>query len=160
MRLSAGTPVRVTVAKQTGDNLIISTLSDFYGRKGNNVRDLILKQRDRWGNWLNVDGKSNSDAMDRMIQRIQRAYESAKLPDIFYVRSVKLKFSADESTGFSATMELANYMKDHDPSGMSEEAKAMNDRRKKKVGAAKAAAAKAKRKTEAFIASLGKNTGG
>ena len=40
--------------------------------------------------------------------RIQACYERAKLPDLFYCRSITLNFSGAE--GFKATMELASYM--------------------------------------------------
>ena len=133
MRLCSGSPVRVVVARQQDNNLIISTLSDFYGSKGSNVRDLIEKQRERWGNWLSVDGQNNIDAIDQMAQRIQRAYDAAKLPDIFYVRSIKTHCSAEEGEGFKGTMELVNYMPDNDPASMSDEDRATNDRLKLKV---------------------------
>jgi hypothetical protein len=132
MRLCSGSPVRVVVASQKDDNLVISSLSDFYGSKGGNIRELIEKQRERWGNWLSTDGQNNTTAIDQMAQRIQRAYDAAKLPDIFYVRSIKTHCSAEEGDGFKATMELVNYMPDNDPASMSDDDKAMNDRRKLK----------------------------
>jgi hypothetical protein len=134
MRLCAGTPVRVTVASQKDDNLIISTLSDFYGSGVNNVEKLIRQQQAKWGTWLG----DNSAQIDTMVQKIQRAYNAAKIPDIFYVRSIKTKCSGEEGQGFSATMELVNYMPDNDPAGMSIEDRDMNDRRKLKKRGTKA----------------------
>lgn len=140
MRLCAGTPVRVTVAAQSEgeDNLVISSLSDFYGSKGANIADLLQKQNERWALWLNADGQQNIQAVDQVAQRIQAAYDAARLPDIFYVRSIKLNCNADaEASGFKATMELVNYMPDNDPNLMDDDTKAMNDDRKiKKKGKA------------------------
>ena len=134
MRLCAGTPVRVTVASQKDDNLIISTLSDFYGSGVNNVGKLIRQQQAKWGTWLG----DNSAKIDEMVQKIQRAYNAAKIPDIFYVRSIKTKCSGEEGQGFSATMELVNYMPDNDPAGMAIEDRDMDDRRKLKKRGKKA----------------------
>jgi hypothetical protein len=136
MRLCAGTPVRVTVASQKDDNLIISTLSDFYGSGVNNVEKLIRQQQAKWGTWLGPE--ATSAQVTTMIQKVQRAYNAAKIPDIFYVRSIKTKCSGEEGQGFSATMELVNYMPDNDPAGMSIEDRDMNDRRKIKKRGKKA----------------------
>jgi hypothetical protein len=133
MRLASGMPVRVVVAQQTEDNLIISSLSEFYGSKGGNVADLILRQQERWGNWLNEDGLTNAAELQKMVDRIQVAYAAAKLPDIFYVRSVKVHCSAEEGEGFKATLELVNWMTDNDPASMSDEDRATNDRLKLKA---------------------------
>jgi len=132
MRLCAGSPVRVTVASQKDDNLIVSSLSDFYGSKGQDIGSLMKQQQDRWATWLGPDGQRSNAEMDKMVQRIQRAYDAAKLPDIFYVRSIKLNCSADESGGFKATMELVNWMNDSDPASMDDDTKALNDKRKLK----------------------------
>ena len=134
LRLCAGTPVRVTVASQKDDNLIISSLSDFYGGGGQNVGVLMAQQQDRWGNWLGPNGQQSAAELDKVVTKIQRAYTAAKLPDIFYVRSIKLHCSSDEGGGgFKATMELINYMNDSDPASMDADTRAMNDRLKLKV---------------------------
>lgn len=153
MRLCAGTPVRVTVAaqKEGTDDLVISSLSDFYGNKGQNIADLLLRQNERWALWLNVDGQRNIQAVDQVAQRIQRAYDAARLPDVFYVRSVKINCNADADAGdFKCSLELVNFMPDNDPNAMDADAKTMNDDRKlKKKGAApvkKAAQDKASKK--------------
>jgi hypothetical protein len=153
MRLCAGTPVRVTVASQKDGNLIISTLSDFYGSKGNNIGALIRQQQSRWGNWLSTMSATSSAPIDLVVQRIQRAYNAAKIPDIFYVRSIKVKCSAEDgsSGGFSATMELVNFMSDNDPSGMNQESRDMNDRRKLKKPGKKAAKTSADAKKSAQL---------
>jgi hypothetical protein len=134
MRLCAGTPVRVTVASQSEDesNLVISSLSDFYGNKGANIIDLLTSQSQKWGLWLNQDGQQNTEALQLLAQRIQAAYNAAKLPDIFYVRAVKINCSADESEGFKCSLELVNYMPENDPANLDANAQAQNNLRKLK----------------------------
>jgi len=134
MRLCAGTPVRVTVASQSEDesNLVISSLSDFYGNKGANIIDLLTSQSQKWGLWLNQDGQQNTEALQLLAQRIQAAYNAAKLPDIFYVRAVKINCSADGSEGFKCSLELVNYMPENDPANLDANAQAQNNLRKLK----------------------------
>ena len=83
--------------------------------------------------------------LSKMVTKIQRAYDAAKLPDIFYVRSIKIHCSGEEGEGFKATMELINFMADSDPANMDEDSRALNDRLKLP------AAQKGKKSTKADI---------
>ena len=130
LRLCAGTPVRVTVAAQKDDNLIISSLSDFYGGGGRNISVLMTQQQERWANWKDQNGNRSAAELDKAVAKIQRAYDAAKLPDIFYVRSIKIHCSGEEGEGFKATMELINFMADSDPANMDADSRALNDRLK------------------------------
>lgn len=137
LRLCAGTPVHITVARKPDDNsdaIVISSLSDFYDR-GANIVELLTKQNDRWGMWRK-DGSLDQAGIELTAQRIQAAYRAAKLPDVFYCRSVKLRFSADD--GFNMHMELASYMDANNPNRFSKDDRAKTDERKrKKHGAAR-----------------------
>lgn len=140
LKLCAGSPVHVTVAQESKDasaNIIISSLTDFYGGKVHDILGMLTRQNERWGTWRR-DGSQDAAKISVTAQRIQTAYEAAKLPDVFYCRAVTLSFSAD--SGFTAQMELASYMNTNDPSGFSADDQAKNNERKlKKHGPAKRA---------------------
>lgn len=138
LKLCAGSPVHVTVAQRSKDesaNIIVSSLTDFYGGQVHDILGLLTRQNDRWGAWRR-DGSQDAPKIAETARRIQAAYEAAKLPDVFYCRAVTLNFSAD--SGFTANMELASYMNSNDPSAFTDDDKAKNNERKlKKHGAAK-----------------------
>ena len=131
LRLCAGSPVHVTVAQKSeaDGNLVISSLSEFYDTKANNIVELLTKQNDRWGTWR-ADGSLDQAKIEETARKIQAAYRAAKLPDVYYCRAVHLHFSADE--GFSAHMELCNYMPDNDPKTFAADDQKKNDVTKKK----------------------------
>jgi len=143
-RLCPGTPVHVAVArKQDTGGLVISSLSAFYDRKGQNIENMIRQAASRWGN------QPGDAKLDEAIKRIQKAYETAKLPEVFYCRAVHLHFGS-ETDFFAAKMELVSYLDAmNDPAQISKEAQAMNDKRKvhkTSVAAKRKAAAAAKTK--------------
>jgi hypothetical protein len=156
-RLCPGTPVHVAVArKQDTGGLVISSLSAFYDRKGQSTEAMIRQAATRWGN------QPSDDKLDQAIARIKKAYETAKLPEVFYCRAVHLHFSA-ESDFFSAKIELVNYLDAMNaPEQISPEAREMNERRKihKTMALAKQKAAQdaktAELKRAASLESLGK----
>ena len=125
-RLCPGTPVHVAVArKQDTGGLVISSLSEFYDRKGQHTEAMVRQAAARWGYQV------SDDKLDIAIARIQKAYETAKLPEVFYCRTVHLKFTA-ETDFFSMKIELVNYLDAmNDPAQISTEAQELNDARKK-----------------------------
>jgi hypothetical protein len=141
LKLCAGSPVHVTVAQKSEQdgNLVISTLSEFYDTKANNIVGLLTKQNDRWGAWR-TDGSLDQAKIEETARKIQAAYRAAKLPDVYYCRAVHLHFSAEE--GFSAHMELSNYMPDNDPKTF-----ATDDQKKNDVAKLKKTSPAAKKQT-------------
>ena len=126
-RLCPGTPVHVAVArKQDTGGLVISSLSEFYDRKGQHTEAMVRQAAARWGYQV------SDDKLDIAIARIQKAYETAKLPEVFYCRTVHLKFTA-ETDFFSMKIELVSYLDAmNDPAQISTEAQELNDARKKR----------------------------
>jgi hypothetical protein len=131
LRLCSGSPVHVTVAQRSTaeTNLVISSLSEFYDLKANNIIDLLMRQRERWGAWR-TDGTLDQSWLEETARKIQAAYRAAKFPDVFYCRSVHLHFSGEGE--INARMELANYMPSHDPKALTETDREKNDQRKPK----------------------------
>lgn len=125
-RLCPGTPVHVAVArKQDTGGLVISSLSAFWDSKGRSTEAMIRQAASRWGN------QPSDDKLDAAIAAIKKAYETAKLPEVFFCRAVHLHFSA-ETDFFSAKIELMSYVDAmNDPAQISKEAQALNDLRKR-----------------------------
>jgi len=85
---------------------------------------MIRQAASRWGN------QPSDEKLNEAVTRIQKVYETAKLPEVFYCRAVHLHFSS-ETDFFSAKMELVSYLDAmNDPKQISKEAQAMNDNRK------------------------------
>ena len=130
LHLTSGSPVRVMVARQVndpsyGENITISTLSEVFDKRGNQIADLIRSQQGRFGRM----GLS-PEKLDEFATKVQNCYRTAKLQDIFYCRAVTHSFNEE---GYSAKMELVNYMEVRgDPDNLSDETKKMNESRKRK----------------------------
>ena len=124
-RLCPGTSVHVAVArKQDTGGLVISSLSAFYDSKGQSTEAMIRQAASRWGN------QPSDDKLAAAIAAIKKAYETAKLPEVFYCGAVHLHFSS-ESDFFSAKMELISYLDSmNDPAQISPEANELNQQRK------------------------------
>lgn len=137
LRLCAGTPVHVTIARQSSDpnNLTICSLSEFYDLQGQNIAKALLDQNDRWGQWR-TDGSMDQSQIEETARKIQQAYRSAKLPTVYYCRGVHLSFRPGDDI-FHARIELTNYMPSNDPSNMDSTSQDTNDRRKKTATSAK-----------------------
>jgi hypothetical protein len=152
LRLCAGTPVHITVARKSDQDggMVISSLSDFYDLQGNNIVDILLKQNDRWGAFRR-DGSMDPGRIAETARKIQAAYGRAKLPTIYYCRSVRLHFAASDEI-FHATMELTNYMPSNDPSQMDDVSQQLNDERKRRPTSTKLRVqAAARAKTDAIV---------
>jgi hypothetical protein len=137
LRLCAGSPVHVTVAKKSTEeaNLTICGISEFYDLSVDNILDVLTKQNERWGAFR-TDGSMDTGKISETARKIQAAYRAAKLPTVFYCKGIRLQFSAAD-TFFHATMELCNYMPSNDPANMSATDQKLNDQRKlKKVNPA------------------------
>jgi hypothetical protein len=134
LRMCAGTPVHITVAKKStdGTDLTICSLSEFYDIDATNIVKLLTEQNDRWG-WFRTDGSLSSQQIQAEAQKLQDVYRMAasKMPPAYYCKSIRKEFKADDQF-FHCTMELANYMPSNDPANMDEDSQAMNDVRKKK----------------------------
>jgi hypothetical protein len=131
LHLCAGTPVHVTVAKQSTDSndLTISTLSEFYDLTGQNILKLLTDQNNRWGAWRS-GGPLDQQALESSARKIQAAYQRAKLPSVYYCRGIQDTFGAGDDI-FHSRMELTNYMPANDPKNLDVTSQQMNDRRKK-----------------------------
>jgi len=159
LRLCAGTPVHVTVARKSTQegNLVISSLSDFYDLAGNNIVDILLKQNDRWGAFRS-DGSMDQTRIEETARKIQAAYRAAKLPSVYYCRLVRLHFAAEDES-FHASMELTNYMPSNDPSQFDDETEKLNDERKRHPTSASAKNAAAEKKHTDEIVTRGAKAG-
>jgi hypothetical protein len=133
LRLCAGTPVQVTVARQSTDSsdLTICSLSEFYDLGGSNVLKALTEQNNRWGSWR-TDGSMDPGKLTETARKIQRAYQTAKLPSVYYCRGVQMSFKQGDDI-FHARLELTNYMPSNDPANMDATSQEMNDRRKRKA---------------------------
>jgi len=132
LRLCAGTPVHVVVAKKSTNpnDLTICSLSEFYDLGGDQITELLTKQNDRWGAFR-VDGTMGQQSIEATARKIQAAYRAARLPSVYYCKAIRLQFKAEDEF-FHCSMELANYMPVNDPSNMDADTQAANDERKKK----------------------------
>ena len=132
LRLCAGTPVHVVVAKKSTNpnDLTICSLSEFYDLKGDQIVELLTRQNDRWGAFR-TDGTLDQQSIEATAQKIQAAYQAAKLPSVYYCKAIRLQFKAEDEF-FHCSMELANYMPTNDPANMDADTQAANDERKKK----------------------------
>ena len=162
LRLCAGTPVHVVVAKKSKDpnNLTICSLSEFYDLKGDQIVELLTKQNDRWGAFR-TDGTLDQQSIEATAQKIQAAYRAAKLPSVYYCKAVRLQFKADDEF-FHCSMELANYMPTNDPANMDADTQALNDERRMKPtsSAARRAVAQAKQSDDITNRAARQSSGG
>jgi hypothetical protein len=133
LRLRPGTPCRVTVADAVdgGEGSgITNGLSDLYSRRANPafIENSLFKGPNS-NAMISAEGWSTLQAA---MRKITAAYQSAKLTDWFYTRSVELHWAEDP--GWSATIELMNYVEARNlPANLSPQDKAMNDATKAQV---------------------------
>jgi len=105
LRLRPGSPCRVTVAREhrtegQGKTLVISPLSEVFEKRREQIAKMLREQAGRF---------HQKDAQtEKFTDRIMTALGAAKLQDVFYCRSAKHRFTADD--GYSVSMELVNYI--------------------------------------------------
>jgi hypothetical protein len=129
--LSAGTPCRVTVARQhralSGAEqgaLVLTPLSEVFERRSEELATFLRNQNARFRRTLNDEAR-----IKHVTDRLAVSMATAKMLDVFYVRSVTHRFAADD--GYRATIELVNYAPVRsDPKNLSPTDQLVNDRRK------------------------------
>lgn len=130
LKLRPGTPVRVRVARQQTDpskGLVINELSELFERRANPsfLRKLLRENRSRQGLTSAADAKT----LDDELGKLEAAFASARLTDWFFCRCVNHRFSKDD--GYSAEMELVNFVEARNLTALSNADKTANDRLKK-----------------------------
>lgn len=137
LRLRSGTPCRVTVGTAisgTGDGVIVNSLSDLLARRANPAfLSKALFDNPNSNAFIAAEGKAT---LQQALSKIEAAYQSAKLTDWFYTRTVDGHWNHED--GFSLTIELMNYVEARNlPANLSPQDKAMTDATKAvKPGAA------------------------
>ncbi len=111
LRLRPGTPCRVMVGRQVTDpseGLLVNSLSELFDRRFNGafLRKALI-DRPGSGNFLSPIGRQK---LEKALTQIEAAYQKAALTDWFYCRSVRHKWNAEDGEGYSAEIELANYV--------------------------------------------------
>lgn len=109
LKLRAGAAVRVTVAREVRDpalGVILSPLSEIFEKRTVELAKLIREQNGRFR--ASHDSNDGNLMAEEMANRIAAAITSAKLTDLFYVRTITHKFTA--SDGWSANMEVVNFI--------------------------------------------------
>jgi len=123
--LRAGMAVRVIVARLTRDpaNPQVSPLSEVFGRRASETAKFIQRQAGRFSPSADPFAEG-----DRMADAIAAAIERRKLTDLFFVRSIKHKFTFEDDGGWSADMELVNFIEARSlPDTISKEAQQISD---------------------------------
>lgn len=138
LRLRPGACVRVMVARSVEDpasgDVATDGLSQLMDRRSNPafLRKALLDNP----NSQAYIAAGQRPALERALARIDAAYQTAKLTDWFYVRSVCYRWSADE--GFQLTIELAGYQEArNNPASLSAQDKASDDHYKARVSGKK-----------------------
>jgi len=163
LRLRPGACVRIMVARQVEDpasnDVATDNLSQLMDRRANPafIRKALLENPASRA--LVAAGKR--DQLDRIMAKIDAAYQSAKLTDWFYVRSVCYRWDAQE--GFQVTVEVAGYQEArNNPASLSAQDKAADDHYKAKVSGKKpdARAAALQANQDALLLSLAERAAG
>lgn len=122
LALRPGTPVRVMIAEQEVDpskGLVVNTLSEIFARRHNPafLRKLLAEQRFRAGAFRD---ERDFVALEQALQRIEQSYDSAKITDWFFVRTVRHSFSSEDGGLYACKMEVMNYVEArNDPANLS-----------------------------------------
>jgi len=163
LRLRPGACVRIMVARQVEDpasgDVSTDNLSQLMDRRANPafIRKALLENPASRA--LVAAGKR--DQLDRVMAKIDAAYQSAKLTDWFYVRSVCYRWDAEE--GFQLTIEVAGYQEArNNPASLSAQDKASDDHYKARVSGRKpdARAVALQANQDALLLKLAERAGG
>jgi hypothetical protein len=130
LRLRPGSPVRVRVARQQTDpskGLVVNELSELFERRSNPafLRKLLRENRAR----APLTAAEDEKALDSALERLETAFASARLTDWFYCRCINHRLSKDD--GYSAEMELVNFVEARNLTALSAEDKATGNKLKK-----------------------------
>lgn len=113
LKVRYGTPVRCLVARQVREataqgakQVVITPLSEVFERRTEELRRFLLEQQERFS--PNSDPDMRQALVDEMVERIVRSINSAKREDLFYARTIKHNFSAED--GWTCSMELVNFL--------------------------------------------------
>lgn len=109
LKLRHGVPVRVTVARRVVDpakkNITVSPLSEIFERRPEEIKQAFMEQQQRFR--PDIDLSTSQALVEEFVRRIVRTKESVRRTDVFYVKTMKHNWSADD--GWSGTIELMNY---------------------------------------------------
>lgn len=133
LRLRSGTPCRVMVGRRVGPttpDLIINGLSDLLDKRGSILASKRAFVDGPAGQALSQAGRAK---LFEAIDKIDRAYQTAKLTDWYYCRCVEKKYGPD---GFTAQIELTNFVIADLPNNLSaQDQKDVNRRKIKRPNA-------------------------
>lgn len=108
LRLRPGTPCRVLVARRVADpaseGFEVNGLSELMDRRSNPA---FLRKALMGGTNLIAPGQARKK-LEEALARLEDAFQSSRLTDWFYCRTMAWQWSS--SDGWSATIELANYV--------------------------------------------------
>lgn len=126
LRLRPGTPCRVLVARRVSDpaseGFEVNGLSELMDRRSNPA---FLRKALATGTNLIAPGTAKKK-LEEALSRLEDAFQSSRLTDWFYCRTVSWHWST--SDGWSATIELANYVEARNsPANLGTQDAATND---------------------------------
>jgi hypothetical protein len=108
LRLRPGTPCRVLVARRVADpaseGFEVNGLSELMDRRSNPA---FLRKALMGGENLIAPGQARAK-LEEALSKLETAFQSSRLTDWFYCRNMSWRWSS--SDGWSATIELANYV--------------------------------------------------
>lgn len=130
LRLRPGTPCRVVVGTaisgETG-GVIVNELSSYYSRRAD--PDFLSKALFDNPNSSAIVASEGKAALQAALKKIGAAFQSARLTDWFYTRSVEIHWNNED--GWAATIDLSNFVEARNlPANLSKQDKQMTDARK------------------------------
>jgi hypothetical protein len=133
LRLRPGTPVRIVVARQQTDptqGLVVNTLSEVFERRFNPafLRRMLAEGRSRAGQFRD---STDFEVLETYLKRLEDAYQTARLTDWFYVKTVVHRGGSGDGEGYACRIEVFNYVEArNNPVHLSAGDAAANDARK------------------------------
>ncbi len=109
LRLRPGSPLKVTVARAVpteASGFVLSPLQEVFEKRGDEIAKMILSQNNALS--PSSDPSVNAQRAVQTALKIGQALKSARIQDVFYVRSCRPKWSTDN--GYSINIELVNYL--------------------------------------------------
>lgn len=109
LRMRAGSPCRVTVAREVKDpsrGLVLSPLSEIFEKRTSEISRFLREQFDRF--LPNITATERDGLVEQQTDRIATALSAARISDLFYCRSVGHSWTVDD--GWTISMELVNFV--------------------------------------------------
>ena len=116
----------MTVARAANDpeaGAILTSLSEMFVYRQGQIFQFLKSQ---FGRFSTASPESDATNIDLMLARISKALASAKLQDLFYVRTITHKMSSED--GWAGSMELVNFLESRSlPANLGVNTKAVDD---------------------------------